>query len=251
MKNDLDKYWQNRAKTYDDGVLEEIDHGHKKDWAKLLGTYLPDDLTGKKILDLGCGPGLFSLIMAERGALVTAFDKSSKMLEMAKKNLIAYQSQLTFVEGDCEKASFEKETFDYIFSRNLTWMLSFPSTTYNMWKSYLKKSGKLIIVDAAWYSYVWCENYSKLAEKNLREGINAGYDMRVSFDEADLCESLAKDMPMTYVKRPDFDLAILDKLGFAKIGIKENIDPLVYDEAFQIAYRSSPSFIIVCTKGVD
>ena len=130
-------------------------------------------------------------------------------------------------------------------------MLSYPSTTYKLWKSYLKKGGKLIIVDAAWYSYVWCENYSKLAAKNLKEGINSGYDMRVSFDEADLCENLAKDMPMTYVKRPDFDLAILDKLGFESIEIKENIDPLVYDESFQIAYRSSPSFIIVCKKGDD
>ena len=251
MKIDLDKYWQNRAKTYDDGVLEEIDHGHKEDWAKLFSSYLPEDLTGKKVLDLGCGPGLFSLIMADNGALVTAFDKSSKMLEMAKKNLKDYQGQISFVEGDCEGDFFEKESFDYILSRNLTRMLSLPSKTYLLWKSYLKKSGKLIIVDAAWYSYVWCENYSKLAEKNLREGIDAGYDMRVSFDEADLCESLAKKLPMTYVKRPDFDLAILDKMGFAKIEIKENIDPLVYEEAFQIAYRSSPSFMIVCTKGVD
>lgn len=251
MNLTLDKYWQNRAKTYDDGVQEEIDHGHKDDWANLFSSYLPEDLTGKKVLDLGCGPGLFSLLMAEQGASVTAFDKSEKMLEMAKKNLNAFEGKVTFVKGDCEEVSFENESFDYILSRNLTWMLSYPSTTYKLWKSYLKKEGKLIIVDAAWYSYVWCENYSKLAAKNLKEGINSGYDMRVSFKEADKCENLAKDMPMTYVKRPDFDLAILDKLGFESIEIKENIDPLVYDESFQIAYRSSPSFIIVCKKGDD
>lgn len=251
MKIDLDKYWQNRAKTYDDGVQEEIDHGHKKDWQNLFSSYLPRDLTGKRVLDLGCGPGLFSLIMAENKAKVTAFDKSEKMLEMAKKNLKDFKDQVVFVEGDCEEDIFEKESFDYILSRNLTWMLSFPSTTYMKWKSYLKKGGKLIIVDAAWYSYVWCESYAKLAEKNLMEGIDAGYDMRVSFDEANLCESLAKDLPMTYVKRPDFDLAVLKKLGFDKIEIKENIDPLVYDESFQIAYKSTPSFMIVCTKGDD
>lgn len=251
MNLTLDKYWQNRAKTYDDGVMEEINHGHKGDWANLFSSYLARDLTGKKVLDLGCGPGLFSLIMAENGARVTAFDKSSKMLEMARKNLEAFKDKVDFVEGDCEEDIFEEGSFDYILSRNLSWMLSFPSITYKLWKSYLKKDGKLIIVDAAWYSYVWCENHSKLAAKNLKEGLNAGYDMRVSFEEAAICENLAKDMPMTYVKRPDFDLAILNKIGFKNIEIRENIDPLVYDEAFQIAYKSSPSFILVAEKGDD
>ncbi|MFY7861479.1 MAG: class I SAM-dependent methyltransferase, partial [Chitinophagales bacterium] len=38
------------------------------------------DVHGKSILDAGCGPGKYAEILFEKGALVTGFDASPKMV---------------------------------------------------------------------------------------------------------------------------------------------------------------------------
>ena len=43
------------------------------------------NLTGKRVLDLGCGAGEAAVYFAKKGALVTATDISSAMLEVVKK----------------------------------------------------------------------------------------------------------------------------------------------------------------------
>ena len=42
------------------------------------------DLAGKKLLDIGCGGGIFAEAMAERGAIVTAIDPSQSLINIAK-----------------------------------------------------------------------------------------------------------------------------------------------------------------------
>ena len=44
------------------------------------------DVTGKRVLDAGCGEGRFARMLAERGAKVTAFDFSPRMIELATQN---------------------------------------------------------------------------------------------------------------------------------------------------------------------
>ena len=48
---------------------------------------LPNDLSGKRILDAGCGAGQFSIELAMRGAQVLGIDISSNLIEIAKKRL--------------------------------------------------------------------------------------------------------------------------------------------------------------------
>jgi SAM-dependent methyltransferase len=44
-------------------------------------------VAGKKVLDAGCGPGIYSEILIKNGANVVALDASSKMVELAKRRL--------------------------------------------------------------------------------------------------------------------------------------------------------------------
>ncbi|NUP03514.1 MAG: methyltransferase domain-containing protein [Nonomuraea sp.] len=48
---------------------------------------LAGDVTGRRILDAGCGAGPLSAALRDRGAVVTGFDSSAKMLELARRRL--------------------------------------------------------------------------------------------------------------------------------------------------------------------
>jgi 2-polyprenyl-3-methyl-5-hydroxy-6-metoxy-1,4-benzoquinol methylase len=47
-----------------------------------------DDIKAKKILDLGCGTGWFSVILAKRGAIVDGIDISETAIDIAKRRAI-------------------------------------------------------------------------------------------------------------------------------------------------------------------
>lgn len=46
---------------------------------------LPADLSGRKVLDLGCGEGIIARAVAARGATVLGVDPSSRMIELARE----------------------------------------------------------------------------------------------------------------------------------------------------------------------
>ncbi|HET9173646.1 MAG TPA: class I SAM-dependent methyltransferase [Actinospica sp.] len=48
---------------------------------------LAGDVTGRRILDVGCGAGPLTAALRDRGAIVTGVDPSAKMLELAKRRL--------------------------------------------------------------------------------------------------------------------------------------------------------------------
>lgn len=51
-----------------------------RDWAAEARPFLPSDLSGQRVLDMGCGLGELSRHLARSGAVVTAVDLSATML---------------------------------------------------------------------------------------------------------------------------------------------------------------------------
>ena len=50
-----------------------------------LLSWLPEDLTGKRLLDAGCGTGAFAIEAARRGAQVLAIDVSPSLIKIARE----------------------------------------------------------------------------------------------------------------------------------------------------------------------
>ncbi|WP_420863992.1 magnesium protoporphyrin IX methyltransferase [Algirhabdus cladophorae] len=66
----------------------------------MLGT-LPDDLTGARVLDAGCGAGQMTIELAKRGADVVAVDISPSLIDIAKQRLPReFHKQVSFHAGD-------------------------------------------------------------------------------------------------------------------------------------------------------
>ena len=78
-----------------------------------LVSRLPESLTGKRILDAGCGTGALALELAKKGASVVAIDLSPNLIELAKERISPEDRQnIDFRSGDMLDDSLGE--FDYV-----------------------------------------------------------------------------------------------------------------------------------------
>ncbi len=75
---------------------------------------LPADLTGRRVLDAGCGTGALAVEVARRGAEVVAVDLSPTLIDLARDRMPAdlADGRLTFVAGDMLDPDFG--LFDHV-----------------------------------------------------------------------------------------------------------------------------------------
>ncbi|MFP4647838.1 MAG: magnesium protoporphyrin IX methyltransferase [Halorhodospira sp.] len=66
------------------GVRATVRAGRGEMRSTLL-SWLPEDLSGERILDAGCGPGELSVEVARRGAQVVGVDVSSNLIDIARQ----------------------------------------------------------------------------------------------------------------------------------------------------------------------
>jgi predicted nicotinamide N-methyase len=75
-------------------------------WAELwpaalaLAEALPGDLGGRRVVELGCGLGVPSLVAAARGARVTAVDWAADAIALLRENAARNQLALDAVQAD-------------------------------------------------------------------------------------------------------------------------------------------------------
>ncbi|MFK8082897.1 MAG: magnesium protoporphyrin IX methyltransferase [Granulosicoccus sp.] len=81
----------------------------------VLLSWMPDDLSGKRVLDAGCGTGAFSIACARRGAEVVGIDLSPSLIKLAQDRTPSeVRDRLRFRSGDMLGA--EKNHFDYVIA---------------------------------------------------------------------------------------------------------------------------------------
>ncbi len=73
------------------------------------------DLQGLRVLDFGCGHGMAAVVLARRGARVTAFDLSWGYLSEARQRARANEVDINFVQADGERLPFADGAFDRIW----------------------------------------------------------------------------------------------------------------------------------------
>jgi len=79
-----------------------------------LLSYLPEDLSGHRLLDAGCGTGALAMEAARRGAEVVAIDVSPTLVELAEQRLELEPGagHVSFRVGDMSDPSLG--TFDWV-----------------------------------------------------------------------------------------------------------------------------------------
>lgn len=75
----------------------------------------PSDLSGRWVLDVGCGAGRFAEVALDAGAHVVALDYS-RAVDACMSNLGAEHPRLHVVQGDIYALPFAPEAFDFVYS---------------------------------------------------------------------------------------------------------------------------------------
>jgi SAM-dependent methyltransferase len=73
------------------------------------------DVRGTAVLDFGCGHGMAAVVLARRGARVTAFDLSRGYLDEARQRARANGATVHFTQADGERLPFADQCFDRIW----------------------------------------------------------------------------------------------------------------------------------------
>ncbi len=103
-----------RHKEVYDNLVDEFEH--KADlslpsMSNVVDFFTPHITTGKEILDVGCGVGLETKLLQDKGYNVTAIDLSPKMVEHTKKR----NPNARVIQGDFVTYPFKRK-FDAVFS---------------------------------------------------------------------------------------------------------------------------------------
>ncbi|MGW7440174.1 class I SAM-dependent methyltransferase [Streptomyces sp. NPDC054849] len=142
-------YWNAAAPDFD----SEPDHGLKAAdtraaWAKLLTAWLPS--APADVLDVGCGTGSLSELIAAAGHRVTGVDPAPRMVELARAKLVAVGLPGRFLVGDAAVPPTRHEKFDVLLSRHLVWTLPGPQAALTEWVSRIRRGGLLVLVEGRW-----------------------------------------------------------------------------------------------------
>ncbi len=177
------------AKTIDD-VSEKFFQDYQKE-EKSYTSYFKkklDDIASYepvgRLLDVGCGPGLFMKLAQERGWQVVGVDLSEEAVKKGKKD------KITIKHGTLDSAKLGQNMFDVITGFQLIEHVQKPDALLRKMSARIKKGGLIVITTPDKKGFLaqlsgkhWFEYYNKehlffFNQKSLREMIEkAGFEV--------------------------------------------------------------------------
>ncbi|ANZ39175.1 methyltransferase [Lentzea guizhouensis] len=227
VQNDYDTL----AKAYSESNETDIQNAYYERPAMLA---LAGDVTGRKILDAGCGAGPLMAELRERGAEVSGFDPSANMLELARERLGP--------DADLRKADlndplpYADRTFDDVIASLVLHYLEDWGPALEEIRRILKPGGRLLAS---------VDHPFAIHAIHRAQGLRTNYFETYNWTE--VWDHAGEPVTMSFWNRPLHAMTgAFTAAGFELAGISE---PLPVPEAQQLfpddyrALTTSPSFL--------
>ncbi len=201
-------------------LLPNTHHTHSDEWrirkasAKRLVNYLRQQHTNLKILEVGCGNGWLSAMLANiPSANVVGLDANQLEIEQAKR--VFKKDNLAFVYNSFGDITFEQQQFDIIvFAASIQY---FPSLVDVLNRSllYLRDGGEIHIIDTPFYNQLAAQNAQmrsamyyiamgvpQMAEHYFHHEVSVFNEFKseIMFNSASLVNRLLKKHPFDWIK---------------------------------------------------
>ncbi|MGH3071154.1 MAG: class I SAM-dependent methyltransferase [Gaiellaceae bacterium] len=190
-----------------------------------LPRLLPDDLAGRRVLDLGCGDGWFSRIALDAGAAsVVGVDPSSLMLQLARASI--RDPRASFVAAFAEDARFDPRSFDVIVSILALHYVEDFAAVIESAATWLVERGVFVFVIE--HPVTTCQRDTE----RIDEGGQAAWPVRGYHDEGRRTEHWYVDGVVKYHRTVETTVNTLIDAGFV---IEMLIEPAPTPEAVRLA----------------
>ena len=236
-KERIVSYWEKRSGDFLEHKRAELHSPMAERWLYEIKKQLPQD-KNLRILDVGCGAGFFSVLLAKEGYQVTGVDLTPDMVENARTLAAEEKTDCEFLVMDAENLRFADESFDVVISRNLTWTLPDVKSAYREWVRVLKKGGILLNFDAN-YGLSDFTDLSELPDNHAHQEI--GDDMMRE------CEEIKRQLPISSYSRPAWDLETLGAMKLQEFSVDLGISSRIYVEKDEF-YNPTPMFMLRTCK---
>ena len=239
------KFWGESAKGYKEGVSKELkNRSHSDKWIQKILDNAPEK-ENLKILDIGTGPGFFTINLARLGHDVIGVDITREMVQVAKENAKEQGVECEFMVMNANSLDFPDNTFDLIINRVVTWTLPDLFECYREWRRVLAPHGRIIVFDGNHYANLFDENKARTMRLRIREDIvNDAPPLTDHFD-FHVRWTYWEERPMIGTPRPEWDRNMLFKLRYVNV-ITEC--PVFPDEEYKDSGTSTPMFMIRAEK---
>jgi len=117
------------------------------------GLFLAEAMTnfpfkGKRILEIGCGLALASLVLHRRGADISTTDQHPMAEKFLKKNLLLNDmAPLPFEIGSWGETELDMESFDLIIGSDLLYEVEHPALLAGFIARHANENAEVIVVD--------------------------------------------------------------------------------------------------------
>lgn len=179
-----EQYMQDFMRVFE--TLERWGPGSDSEARKAL-SFVPH--TPKKVLEIGCGKGLFTRLLArETEAVITAVDNEQSALDELEAALCA-ENLLGNVTLQCESMTdlpYSPASFDLIWAESCAYIMGVEKALA-AWKPLLCEGGVLMLSDAVWLTDsvsdrakdFWQKEYPDMQDKEarLKQIKAAGYEV--------------------------------------------------------------------------
>lgn len=251
-QEEINAHWSEGAENYSDIIDKELHSFRTERWEKKILENAPSKAK-LKVLDIGCGPGFFSILLSKAGHDVTGIDGSDAMLDEAVRKAEIYEVSPRFYRMDAHNLKFASETFDLIISRNVTHTLQDHRKAYKEWMRVLKPGGILLIFDANWHLVKidpFLRNDSQKRYEDCIKKYGDAFDCKTKNKEARRKSDMEGIHVLGDKRRPDWDMGLLAGIGYINIFTERNIIEEMWDEKEILLYGNTPMFMIRAEKPI-
>lgn len=133
---------------------------------------------GRRVLDVGCGPGSITVDVAARVApgRVTALDSSASAVELARQSAAeAGADNIDFLVGDVHALDLEDDTFDVVHAHQVLQHVGDPVAALSEMGRLAHPGGVVAVCDSDYSGMYW---YPPLPELDAWMGVHQGLARR-------------------------------------------------------------------------